>query len=131
MIFIQKDTLNKVVLTLCESSTLLTPFYIFEFTNIADPTIIIIWKGPDFSTSVNRYNLFHIEDATGGCEFGDCNNPVDFIRGQWTYRVYESEFDSFDLNLAEPGIVESGRMMVASNDFFNDNNISDGDGVYI
>jgi hypothetical protein len=65
MIFLQKNTTNKVVLTLTENSRLSNPFYLFEFTNefqnypLDNPPIY--FTTPDLSNATIRFNLFDIE----------------------------------------------------------------------
>ncbi len=64
MIYIEKDILNTIVLTLTENSTLSNPYYIFKFENeFNTATEPIYFYSPDTSTSKPRYNKFELEEG--------------------------------------------------------------------
>lgn len=94
MIFIEKDTVNKVILTLWESLTMTDPFYAFKFTNNTTREEVI-FLATDTSTAEARYNLFDIEEGS---------SPVDPLNGmvslnpsgQWKGEIYETETESLD-----------------------------------
>lgn len=108
--------MNKVVLTLTESSFLTDPFYIFVFENefnIEEEPIISIFN--DISTFKNRYNLFEITEDDNGSTTGGVNVDLSLISGQYNYKIYESPIDT-DLTLdyvLTLTLVEVGRMVVS------------------
>jgi hypothetical protein len=106
MIYIEKDILNTIVLTLTESSTLSNPYYVFEFENDFNTAIEpIYFYAPDLSTSKTRYNKFELAEGV----------DVTFVIGQYSYKVYESATVP-NLSLPNPveGLheIEEGRMVV-------------------
>lgn len=102
MIYLEKDTVNTFVLTLTEVTTISNPYYLFEFEDEFDTsTNPIYWQGTDTSPYPSRYNLFTIDEPT----------DVEFVKGQYKYKVYESLTPTVDptgLNM-----IEEGRMVVA------------------
>lgn len=102
MIYLEKDTVNTFVLTLTEVTTISNPYYLFEFEDEFDTsTNPIYWQGTDTSPYPSRYNLFTIDEPT----------DVEFVKGQYKYKVYESLIPTVDptgLNM-----IEEGRMVVA------------------
>lgn len=106
MIYIEKNSLNTIALTLTESATLSAPVWLFKFVwemdESQDP---IYWVGEDFSSYPDRYNLFYLTEGT----------DVTFKLGQYRYEIYESpEPIVVDENTTELGLtlVEEGRMVV-------------------
>ncbi len=94
MIYLEKNTNNKVILTLWENVTIENPYYAFHLTNLSTKEEQI-FLAQDTSDSVVRYNLFSIvEQATG-------IDPMTAIVhlspiGQWSALIYESETASLD-----------------------------------
>jgi hypothetical protein len=89
-------------LTLTEVTTISNPYYLFEFEDEFDTTADpIYWQGTDSSSWPSRYNLFTIDDPT----------DVDFIKGQYRYKVYESPTPTVDPTGLT--MIEEGRMVVA------------------
>ena len=105
MIYIEKGEVNTIVLTLTEDTTIPEPYYLFVFQNeFNKESNKIYWIGTDTSQYKNRYNLFTLEEG----------EDVTFVKGQFTYSVYESAVPPED----ETGLtlVEEGRMVVAGVD---------------
>jgi len=105
MIYIEKGEINTIVLTLTEDTTIPEPYYLFVFQNeFNKESNKIYWIGTDTSQYKNRYNLFTLEEG----------EDVTFVKGQFTYSVYESAVPPED----ETGLtlVEEGRMVVAGVD---------------
>ena len=102
MIYLEKDSTNSFVLTLTEVTTLSNAYYLFEFEDEFNTTSNpIYWQGADTSLWPSRFNLFTIEDPA----------DIDFIKGQYRYKVYESSSPTLDpigLNM-----IEEGRLVVA------------------
>jgi len=102
MIYLEKDTENKIVLTLTEVTTISPVFYLFEFEGefdtAEDP---IYWQPTDTSPYTSRFNLFTLDEPA----------DIEFVKGQYKYKVYESDESTMDptgLNM-----IEEGRMVVA------------------
>jgi hypothetical protein len=105
MIYIEKGEINTFALTLSEVTTLVDPFYLFvfedEFNTAIDP---ILWEGVDTSNYPYRYNLFTMEEGV----------DLDLIKGQYTYRVYESPIPvDINTNTDNLNLIEEGRMVVS------------------
>ena len=109
MIYIEKDTTNKIVLTLTENSTLSNPNYLFVFENewdmATDPIEIYL---PDSSTATDRYNLFTLVDGSG------TGADLDLVKGQYTYQIFEAVGIPTTVSDTTGDIVEEGRMVVSS-----------------
>ena len=115
MIFIIKNQLNKIVLTLCETSKLTNPYYLFEFTNefILDAQPFY-YATPNISTSKNRYDLFNLTESPTGSINGGYNIPLSLISGQYKYNIYESSAATLSIATTTGIVIESGRMVVGS-----------------
>jgi len=112
MIYLQKDTENKVVLTLTEKATLSAPFFLFELTNETTNTTKY-FVANDISAYPERYNLFNVtlvndeggENLLGGIIYLE-------HEGFYSYTVYEQE-DSGNLDPDNAaGVVETGKALV-------------------
>jgi hypothetical protein len=102
MIYLEKDTVNIFVLTLTEVTTIPNPYYLFEFQDEFNTTATLIyWEGTDTSAYPSRFNLFTFDEPT----------DIDFIKGQYRYRVYESSVPTLDPTGLT--MIEEGRMVVA------------------
>lgn len=104
MIYIEKGQVNTFALTLTEVTTLVDPFYLFvfedEFNTAIDP---ILWEGVDTSNYQYRYNLFTMDEPL-----------LDFVKGQYTYKVYESPVAvDINTNTDNLNLIEGGRMVVS------------------
>lgn len=109
MIYIDKDSENKIVLTLTESSTLSNPNYLFVFQNEydTDATAQELYL-PDTSTATDRYNLFVLNEGTG------TGDDIELDKGQFTYTVYEAVGVPTTVSDTTGVIIEEGRMVVDS-----------------
>jgi hypothetical protein len=126
MIFLNRDTVNRVVLTLTESSTLSSPNYLFEFTNefVVNSTPIY-FTTPDISTVTSRYNLFEIELSSTGSTTGGTSVSLNLESGQYVYKVYEASAATLSISATTGTVVERGRMIVelSNESKINNNNI--------
>lgn len=114
MIFIERNTINKVVLTLTEKVTIPNPFFIFSFqhySTLDEYTPLIYFTAPDISSYVFRFNLFEITEDDAGSIVGGNNIPLYLKPGQWEYKVYESVTGSLDPNTFG-NLLEDGKMVV-------------------
>ena len=120
MIYIKKGVTNKVVLTLTEKSTLTSPYYLFIFENEFDlEENPIPFTTADQSFSTNRYNLFEITESDSGEVDGGIDIPLKLVIGQYKYSIYESEIETLDINDTTGQVIESGRMVVVSEDIID------------
>jgi hypothetical protein len=111
MIFLNKDSLNTVILTLTENSSLLNPNYIFEFINEMDLNSVI-FSAPDLSTYKCRYNRFEIQE-TGSTFTNNINGIINLNRsGFWQYNVYETTGSTLQLSATTGIIIETGKVFV-------------------
>jgi hypothetical protein len=110
MIRLEQDTINKVVVTLREFTTISNPFYLFEFIS-DDTNDSKIFTGADISTNVNRYNEFNIELTTSTEDL--LNSVIKLpLKGFYTYNIY-SQVSSTNLDLANiTELVEVGKVYV-------------------
>lgn len=99
MIFINRNELNKVPLTLTEKVTIPNPFFVFSFQHIStldEYQPLIYFTAPDVSDYCNRYNLFNITESDSGSTTGGDNIPLYLKPGQYEYKAYQSETGSLD-----------------------------------
>ena len=108
MILLKENTINSVVLTLREVSTLSSPDYVFVFKK-DDTGVETVFTGVDVSTNITRYNEFNIEvNPIEDLE----NSVVDLEKGFYKYKIYTTAIQNdLDLNNVE-GLVESGKVYV-------------------
>lgn len=114
MIFIERNTINKVVLTLTESVTITTPFFVFSFQPLAtldEYQPLIYFTAPDLSAYTNRFNLFEITENDAGSVVGGNNIPLYLKPGQYEYKVYESATGSLNPNTFGK-MLEDSKMIV-------------------
>lgn len=106
MIYLKKNVSNLFGLRLSENSTLSNPNYLFEFTadQGEDPTPIY-FQSEDISLHKDRLNIFQLVEGEG-------EGQINFQRGQYTFRVYESETVTLEVSETTEIVIESGRMTV-------------------
>ena len=104
MIYIKKDEVNQIILTLTEVSTLPNPFYLFVFQNEMDKlSAPITYFNGDISSYPERFNQFLLDE------------PVDLnlVKGQYTYKIYESTITPPTSANSTGVVIEEGRMVVS------------------
>lgn len=113
MIYINRNSLNKVVLTLSESVTITNPYFIFSFQeyNSLGYPVLRYFIAPDTSLYTDRYNLFLLTESDTGSKTNANNASIYLKPGQYCYKVYQSTSNSFDPNTFG-SLLESGRMVV-------------------
>jgi len=112
MFIITRGSVNKIILTLTEKSTLSTPTYLFEFTHdITRQSVIFI--SHDTSLYKSRYNSFLITETSGVNDFlnGVITLPsTDF----YSYRVFEQS-STTNLLISNTGaMVENGKFIITA-----------------
>ena len=112
MIYLERNTINKVVLTLSETSTLVSPYYLFQFIPEFTEKDSILFTTDDLSPATFRYNLFDIELSSTGSTSGGTNVALNLVPGQYQYKVYESTGQTLTISATTGNVVESGRMVV-------------------
>lgn len=126
MIYIEKNKVNKIVLTLSETSRLTNPHFLFSFLNEYNLTSTpILFSTEDLSENRNRYNLFEIDENSSGSTSGGTSS-LNLIEGQYEYIVYESSASTLSLSGTTGRVIEKGKMVVAdkTNSGANENNTS-------
>ncbi len=104
MIYINKDEVNNIVLTLSEVSTLTNPYYLFVFQNEMNPeSDPILFTTTDISAYPERYNQFLLDEPV----------DVELVKGQFTYSVYESLVPPVTIEDTTGQVIEEGRMVVS------------------
>jgi len=112
MIYLERNTINKVVLTLSETSTLVNPYYLFQFIPEFTEKDSILFTTDDLSPATFRYNLFDIELSSTGSTSGGTSVALNLVPGQYQYKVYESTGQTLTISATTGNVVESGRMVV-------------------
>lgn len=106
MIYLEKAVTTRVVLTLSESSQLLSPYFLFVITsNINDSFTPLVFTSTDLSGYPERFNLFEWN--------------LDIPKGEYTYKVYESATVPSEVSDTTGYIVEQGLMVVHSTEDVN------------
>lgn len=104
MIYIEKGVVNQIILTLTEVSTLANPFYLFVFQNEMDQlSAPITFFTADISTYPERFNQFELDEPV----------DIDFVKGQYTYSIYESTVNPPTIANSTGLVIEEGRMVVS------------------
>lgn len=104
MIYINKDEVNNIVLTLSEVSTLTNPYYLFVFQNEMNPeSTPILFTTTDISAYPERFNQFELDEPV----------DVELMKGQYSYSVYESLIPPTSIEDTTGEVIEEGRMVVS------------------
>lgn len=111
MILINKNTTNKVILTLSEKTTLTNAKYLFEVTNDMS-NAVKCFIAADISTNKLRYNEFDfIENITEDLLNGTFSLE---LSGFYKYNVYE-QASTTNLNpLLALNLIDKGKLNVVS-----------------
>ena len=109
MIKLDKETINRVIITATENVTITAPVYfLFEFIN--DSTKFSkVFTAADISTNTCRYNEFLIEVTDGAEDL--LTGVIDLkTNGFYTYNVYQMASETnLDISLTS-GVVETGKV---------------------
>jgi hypothetical protein len=104
VIYINKDEVNNIVLTLSEVSTLTNPYYLFVFQNEMNPeSTPILFTTTDISAYPERFNQFELDEPV----------DVELMKGQYSYSVYESLIPPTSIEDTTGEVIEEGRMVVS------------------
>ena len=115
MILLNKDEINRVIVTASENVTIPSPVY-FLFEIISDDTLSPkYFTAADVSGNTCRYNEFLIEVTTGTEDLttGVINLP---LSGYYKYNIYQQDIEfNVDPSLAGD-IVETGKLYLRGDD---------------
>ncbi len=115
MILLNKDEINRVIVTASENVTIPFPVY-FLFEVISDDTLSPkYFTAADISSNSCRYNEFLIEVTTGTEDLttGVINLP---LSGYYKYNIYQQDIEfNVDPSLAGD-IVETGKLYLRGED---------------
>jgi len=100
---IEKNTVNNCIFTLAEKTTLAPVYYLFEFTNTQDETILT-FTCTDISVNKLRYNEFNIEETTNEDRL---TGKITLDLGEYKYNIYEQSI-STNLLVANAGNLVKG-----------------------
>jgi hypothetical protein len=116
MINIDKNSTNKVILTLTEKSTLLNPIYLFSFTSTTDFNNVVNFVGVDTSIYKSRYNEFDIIET--GTTFVNLTASTINLNppGMWDYSIYEGTGVTLSISATTGNIIEQGKVIVDGED---------------
>jgi|LakMenE01Jun11ns_1017448.scaffolds.fasta_scaffold9908225_3 hypothetical protein len=116
MINIDKNSTNKVILTLTEKSTLLNPIYLFSFTSTTDFNNVVNFVGADTSIYKSRYNEFDIIET--GTTFVNLTASTINLNppGMWDYSIYEGTGVTLSISATTGNIIEQGKVIVDGED---------------
>lgn len=109
MIILNKQNItDNVIVTLNDSKTLTTPYYLFVFTNVTTNELVnhIANSANDLSDQQQRYNEFVIDSST---IFATSS------LGQWQYQIYE-QASSTNTNVTGLNLLEYGKMKLTTSD---------------
>jgi len=113
MIFINKEQVNKIVLTLSETSTLTNPNYLFKFVNeFNDTPNPIYFTTQDESIHTNRYNMFELIENSTGSTTGGTSVALNLMPGQYKYTVYEASASTLSVSATTGVVIETVWMIV-------------------
>ncbi len=114
MIYIIRNTVNEIVLTLTEKVTIANPFFVFSFQPLAtldEYQSLIYFTTPDISNYCNRFNLFELTEDDSGSTTGGDDIPLYLKPGQYEYKAYQSVDGDLD-PLTFGILLEEGKMVV-------------------
>lgn len=110
MITIIKNTVNRIVVTLSELTTIGAPLYLMEFISKDTRESKVLRLGTDTSFNVVRYNIFYISEVDESLE--DLNiGLINLKLGAYSYSIYETT-SSTSTNISNLNRVESGLVTV-------------------
>lgn len=114
MLLINKNVNNTLILTLTEKATIISPTYLFKFTNdLTRESVLFI--SANLSSYKSRFDKFLITETSGvvNVSSGVINlSPTGF----WKYEIFEQASTSNLLESLTGAKVESGKLKVIGTD---------------
>jgi hypothetical protein len=111
MIRINKSSINNIVVTLTEKTTIVNPFYLMDVYSNQTQESKVVSMGSDISSNKTRWNEFSITENSAEDLL---NGVISLNEGTYDYFIWESAIDDNILSTAT-GIVESGKLVVIGN----------------
>jgi len=108
MIYLEKNSTNVVILELTSVSTIINPYYVFEFINDINSNKEYI-IGDDVSGYKGRYNRFDITENDDPIE-----GQVSLKSGSYRYNIYENITNSIDVS--NNNVISTGKLIVSGKD---------------
>lgn len=109
-LLINKNQVNRIVVTVSERSKLVNPFYLMVFTSKFSTTDVTINAAfSDLSNATIRYNLFELEEKVNP---NGIDGEVFLVEGEWSYKIYESNIKTLDVNQTTGEVLQQGLIIV-------------------
>lgn len=109
MLFIEKNKVNTLHVTLTELTTISSPFYLLKLKNKNNAKEKVLRAGNDLGDA--RYNIFRIAEVDSDDENLE-NSMVNLDRGQYDYTFYET-MEATGTSLSNASVVEFGLLEVS------------------
>lgn len=109
MLFIEKNKVNTLHVTLTELTTISSPFYLLKLKNKNNAKEKVLRAGNDLGDA--RYNIFRIAEVDSDNENLE-NSMVNLDRGQYDYTFYET-MEATGTSLSNASVVEFGLLEVS------------------
>lgn len=109
MLFIEKNKVNTLHVTLTELTTISSPFYLLKLKNKNNAKEKVLRAGNDLGDA--RYNIFRIAEVDSDNENLE-NSMVNLDRGQYDYTFYET-LEATGTSLSNASVVEFGLLEVS------------------
>lgn len=113
MIVLNKASSNTVILELTSVSSLLSPYYLFEFINDLNTSSITYFTAADLSTFKCRYNRFTMIESTTAIPL---SGQVNLRSGSYNYNVYEATGYTLSVSATTRAIISTGKVIVNGTD---------------
>lgn len=115
MIYLYKNLANTVILELTLESSLINPFYLFEFSNDLNPSNVSYFTGTDLSQFKCRYNRFTIIE-TGVTYTNLTAATLNLLTGSYNYNIYEATGLTLSVSGTTGRVVNTGKVIVTGVD---------------
>jgi hypothetical protein len=121
MIYIEKGQINKVPVTAAERSRITDPFYLLVlYPEFDKDKGLIFFAAPDVSGYPQRMNIFELVEGESGDEqtangwetLEEGKAHLKLEKGQYSYKVFESENLVFTIEETTGRVLEEGRAVV-------------------
>ena len=105
---INKNALNSVALTLSERSRLVSPYFLFVFTNKFSVKPVIAKCVVQSSFTNVRFDLIQIREKSNPDPLA---GEVFLIEGEWSYEVYESQDPTIEISETTERVLQRGMII--------------------
>lgn len=118
MIVINTNTSNLIAAQLRPTSTLSSPNYLFQFSNVFQPEREVLFYATDESVYCNSYSLFRVIETGSTAVSGTAltNGIVNiYPTGEWLYNIYESTGTTLSVTATTGTILRTGKAIIIGN----------------